>query len=141
MKIAIGSDHAGFEAKEILRAQVASWGHDVLDVGCHSTDSCDYPDFARAVATEVGTGDVDRGFLVCGSGTGMAMGANRVAGVRAVQAWSQEITSLSRTHNDANVACFGARAQDTVEIVRLARIWLETAFDGDRHARRVSMLG
>jgi ribose 5-phosphate isomerase B len=141
MKIAIGSDHAGFEGKERLRGLIESWGHEVLDVGCHSTESCDYPDLARAVATAVAAGDVERGFLVCGSGTGMAMGANRVAGVRAVQAWSEDATRLSRTHNDANVACFGTRLQNADEIAHLARIWLDTGFDGERHARRVSMLG
>jgi ribose 5-phosphate isomerase B len=141
MRVAIGSDHAGLEAKRRLAAVLRSDGHEVTDLGCDSPESCDYPDFATAVAHAVAAGEAERGFLVCGSGVGMAIGANRVPGVRAVQAWSEEIARLSRRHNDANVACFGARVQEAEAIERLARAWLEEPFEGGRHARRVAKLG
>lgn len=141
MKIAIGSDHAGFSGKEDLKARLVAAGHEVADLGCASEASCDYPDFARAVALVVAAGEAERGFLVCGSGTGMAMAANRVPGVRAVQAWSEEIARLSRRHNDANVACFGARVQTADDIGRIAHAWLEAEFEGGRHANRVLKIG
>jgi len=137
MNIAIGSDHAGHAGKEILRHHLETAGHSVLDVGCDSEESCDYPDFADAVALAVTTNEVERGILVCGSGTGMAMAANRVPGVRAVQAWSKEIATLSRRHNDSNVACFGARVQSPEAIAETTDAWLAAEFEGGRHANRV----
>jgi len=141
MKIAIGSDHAGFPGKETLRDRLAADGHELLDLGTGSTDSCDYPDFARAVAQAVADGKAERGILVCGSGTGMAMAANRIAGVRAVQAWSKDIALLSRRHNDANVACFGDRLQGPDDIAEITAVWLAEPFEGGRHARRVDKMG
>jgi ribose 5-phosphate isomerase B len=141
MKIAIGSDHAGFGRKRELVRRLEAAGHGVHDLGCDSEESCDYPDFARAVAEAVAGGTAERGILVCGSGTGMAMTANRVPTVRAVQAWSVEIARLSRQHNDANVACFGARVQSADETAEIVAAWLETDFEGDRHARRVAKMG
>ena len=141
MKIALGSDHAGYDAKRALAGRLLGDGHEVVDVGCDGTESCDYPDFAVTVARAVAEGEAERGILVCGSGTGMAMVANRLSGVRAVQAWSEEIAVLSRRHNDANVACFGGRVQDDGEIERIARAWLLTGFEGGRHARRVAKIG
>ncbi len=141
MKIAIGSDHAGFPGKETLRDLLAADGHEMLDVGTTSTDSCDYPEFAQAVARAVAAGDADRGILVCGSGTGMAMAANRTPGIRAVQAWSRDIALLSRRHNDANVACFGDRCQAPDDIAEIATVWLAEEFEGGRHATRVEKVG
>ena len=141
MRVILGSDHAGYERKAELRAALEADGHEVTDVGCHSTDSCDYPDLAHAVARAVAAGEADRGLLVCGSGAGVAMAANRHAGVRAVQAWSEEIARLSREHNDANVATFGARLQSADEIVQIARAWLAAEFAGGRHTPRVAKIG
>jgi ribose 5-phosphate isomerase B len=141
MKIAIGSDHAGFYAKESLQTRLESEGHEVRDVGCPSTDSVDYPDFARPVAEAVAAGEVERGVLICGTGTGVAMTANKTAGVRAVQAWSGEIARLAREHNDANVICFGARFQTVPEMTRILGIWLGEPFAGGRHGPRVEKIG
>src|SRR5262245_1867432 len=103
MKIAIGSDHAGFELKEKLRQRLSAEGHEVADFGANSTDSTDYPDYAQRVGSEVGAGRVDRGILVCSTGVGMAMAANKIKGVRAAMAINEDEVRLTREHNDANV--------------------------------------
>lgn len=138
--IALGADHAGFELKQDVKAWLSEHGHRVIDFGTHSTDSVDYPDFAALVARAVQAGDAGRGVLVCGSGIGMAMAANKVAGVRAAVAGDAATARLSRQHNDANVLALGARTLAPAEARLIVAAWLETPFEGGRHARRVGKL-
>jgi len=138
--IAIGADHAGFSLKEQLKAWLAAGGHRVIDHGTHSTDSVDYPDYAAAVADAVRAGGAERGVLVCGSGIGMAMAANKVAGVRAAMAGDPEVARLSRQHNDTNVLALGARLTAPAQALEVVQAWLATPFEGGRHARRVDKL-
>jgi ribose 5-phosphate isomerase B len=140
MKIAIAADHAGFALKERLRERLAAEGHEVVDFGTNSAESCDYPDYAQAVAREVGQGRTDRGILVCSTGIGMAMAANKVAGVRAAPAESEDEVRLTREHNDANVLTLGARYLDEARAGALVEIFLSTEFSGGRHARRVAKI-
>ncbi|HEV8473740.1 MAG TPA: ribose 5-phosphate isomerase B [Methylomirabilota bacterium] len=138
--IAIGADHAGFALKQELKAWLTARGHQVLDHGTHSTDSVDYPDYAASVASAVRDGGAQRGVLVCGSGIGMAIAANKVAGVRAAVAGDAETARLSREHNDTNVLALGARLTAPARATEVVQTWLETAFEGGRHARRVDKL-
>lgn len=140
MKIAIASDHAGFEEKERLKPLLNELGIEFEDLGTVSTESVDYPDYARKVAEEVAQGKVEQGLLVCGSGTGMAIAANKVPGVRAAVAWSEEIARLAREHNDANVLALGARTTPTEELPGIVRAWFGAKFDVGRHARRVDKI-
>ncbi len=140
MKIAIAADHAGFALKERLRVKLEEAGHEVEDFGTASTDSCDYPDYAQRVAREVGQGRSDRGILVCSTGIGMAMAANKVAGVRAAPAQSEDEVRLTREHNDANVLTLGARYLDEDRAAGLIGLFLTTEFSGGRHARRVAKI-
>jgi ribose 5-phosphate isomerase B len=140
MKIAIAADHAGFALKEKLRLKLAGEGHDVVDFGTGSTESCDYPDYAQQVARAVGDGRSERGILVCSTGIGMAIAANKVAGVRAAPAQSEDEVRLTREHNDANVLTLGARYMDENRAAGLVRLFLTTPFAGGRHARRVAKL-
>ena len=140
MKIAIASDHAGFEEKERLKPLLNELGIEFEDLGTTSTESVDYPDYARKVAEEVAQGKVDQGLLVCGSGTGMAIAANKVPGVRAAVAWSEEIARLAREHNDANVLALGSRTTPTEKLPGIVRAWFNAKFDVGRHARRVDKI-
>jgi RpiB/LacA/LacB family sugar-phosphate isomerase len=140
MKIALASDHAGYSEKERLKPLFRELGLEVEDLGTVSEDSVDYPDYARKVAERVAHGDAEQGVLVCGSGTGMAIAANKVAGVRAAVAWSEETARLARQHNDANVLAIGARTTPEEEIPGIVRAWFETKFDGGRHAARVAKI-
>jgi ribose 5-phosphate isomerase B len=140
MRIAAGADHAGFELKEALVVRLREAGHEVVDVGTASLLSVDYPVFAHAVARQVAGGEVDRGLLVCGSGVGMCMAANRHPGVRAADCFSEGIAELSRRHNDANVLCLGGRFLEPSEAWAITQVWLTTPFEGDRHARRVALI-
>lgn len=140
MKIIIGADHAGVTTKDSLAAQLRFWDHEVSDVGTHGDDSVDYPDFAHQVAQAVAAGKADRGVLVCGSGVGMAIAANRHAGVRAVVIRDPFDAQMSRAHNNSNIACFGARVTELDVCVALLKQWLETDFVGDRHERRVGKI-
>ena len=140
MKISIGSDHAGFQAKERLREMLESEGHTVYDKGTNSEESTDYPDYGHAVAKSVSTGECERGILVCGTGIGMCMTANKTPGVRAALVHDEFTTEMSRKHNNANVLCMGTRVLDEETILRLTKIWLSTEFEGDRHARRVEKI-
>jgi len=140
MRIAIAADHAGFALKEELRRDLAAAGHEVTDFGTHSAESCDYPDFARPVAREIAAGRSERGILVCSTGIGMAIAANKVAGVRAVPAESEDEVRLTREHNDANVLTLGARYLDEERALELIRIFLSTDFTGGRHARRIAKI-
>jgi len=140
MHIAIASDHAGYPLKEILREHLSRQGHEVLDCGTHSAESCDYPDFAKVAASAVNDGKAQRGVLICGSGIGMCIAANRFPNVRAAVLHDTTDAELSRHHNDANVACFGARELPEEEVMRLLDLFLATPFDGGRHERRVEKL-
>jgi len=140
MKIAIGADHAGFSLKEKLRHQLTGEGHEVVDYGAASDASCDYPDFAQPVAREVAGGRSDRGILVCSTGIGMAMAANKVDGVRAAPAMNADEVHLTREHNDANVLTIGAKYLDEEQALHLVHVFLETQFAGGRHARRIAKI-
>ena len=140
MRIALASDHAGYTEKERLKALLADLGVEFDDLGTLSEESVDYPDYARAVAEQVAEGRVEQGLLVCGSGTGMAITANKVPGVRAAVAWSEEIARLARQHNDANVLAIGARTTPPDEIPKIVRAWFATEFEGGRHAARVEKI-
>jgi ribose 5-phosphate isomerase B len=138
--IALGADHAGFSLKEELKRWLMAAGHDVLDVGTFSTDSVDYPDFAAAVAAAVASGVSACGVLVCGTGIGMAMAANKVPGIRAAVCTDAYTARMSREHNDANVLALGARLSAPAAATEIVETWLATAFLGGRHARRVEKL-
>ncbi len=140
MKIAIAADHAGFALKEQLRGKLAESGIEVADFGTNSRESCDYPDFAEAVAHEVAEGRSDRGILVCSTGIGMAIAANKVDGVRAAPGVSEDEVRLTREHNDANVLTLGAKYLDEAHALNLVDIFLGTEFLGGRHARRVAKI-
>ena len=140
MKIALASDHAGYAEKERLKPLLRELGLEVEDLGTVSEDSVDYPDYARKVAEAVAGGEAEQGILVCGSGTGMAITANKVRGVRAAVAWSVETARLARQHNDANVLALGARTTPAAEIPEIVRAWFDQKFDGGRHAARVQKI-
>lgn len=140
MKIAIGSDHAGFHLKETLRTWLEQNGHEVTDCGTYSDERADYPIFGEAVADRVAAGNVDCGVLVCGSGQGICMSANKVAGVRAGVIRTSMDAEMTRSHNDANVACFGERITEPDVAVAALKVFLETPFEGGRHADRVALM-
>lgn len=140
MKIAIGSDHRGFHAKEQLKRLLTQLGHEVSDCGTHSDHSTDYPDFAVPVCTAVSGGDADRGVLLCGSGIGMSMTANKVRGIRAALCHDELTAEMSRRHNNANVLCLAADLLGEELIRRMVEIWVSTDFDGGRHERRVEKI-
>lgn len=140
MKIAIGSDHRGVEAKKRLVPLVKQLGHEVIDVGPESSDSVDYPDYALRVAQAVGAKQVDRGILICGTGIGMCIAANKVKGVRAAPCHDSITAEMSRRHNDANVLCLSADLLGADLMERMVKIWLATEFEAGRHARRVDKI-
>ena len=140
LPIAIGSDHAGFELKEHLKTLLAGKGFSVEDKGTHSTQSTDYPDYAHQVANAVEVGSAELGILVCGSGNGVCMTANKHSGVRAALAWTPEIAELARLHNDANVICIPARFIPEETADAIAEIFLQTKFEGGRHQLRVEKI-
>ena len=139
-KILIASDHAGFELKEQLERALDQRGFEVFDLGTDSPDSTDYPDFAHPLAERVSSGEVKRGVLLCGTGLGMSYAANRHAGVRAAVAWNPEVARLARSHNDSNVLVLPARFLTPEQGVAILDAWLETPFEGGRHARRVDKI-
>ena len=140
MKIAIGSDHAGFQIKEKIKRQLEEMNLEVEDLGTHSLDSVDYPDFGAKVGREVASGNADEGIVVCGSGIGIAIAANKIRGVRAAQAWNEETARLARQHNDANVLSIGARVVPEEEIPKIVRAWFDAKFEGGRHAGRIAKI-
>ena len=140
MKIAIGSDHRGFEVKRRIVALLNQLGHEVLDVGPEGRDSVDYPDYALQVGAAVSEGRVERGILICGTGIGMCIAANKVKGVRAAPCHDSITAEMSRRHNDANVLCLSADLLGEELIDRMVRIWLTTDFEGGRHAQRVGKI-
>ncbi len=140
MKIAIGSDHRGYEAKERIKAVIMELGHTVVDHGTNSRDSCDYPDLAFAVASDVAEARADRGILLCGTGLGMSIAANKVPGVRAALCHDELTTQLARRHNDANVLCLPADLVGDALMRSMVETWLNTEFEGGRHERRVNKI-
>lgn len=140
VRLALASDHAAVAERQALAEALTKAGHTVLDLGCPPGSSVDYPDMAVKVARAVVTGQVERGLLLCGTGIGVAMAANKVAGVRAAVLSDEFTAEMSRRHNDANVACFGARLLSPHAMIRLAEKWLATPFEGGRHATRVDKL-
>ena len=140
MKIAIGADHAGFELKNQLGDVLRQTGHEVCDFGTNSAESTDYPDYAGHVAKAVASGTVERGVLVCGTGVGMSIAANKVSGVRAALGVTPEEVRLTRAHNNANVLTLGARFTDPALARELLQVFLETPFEGGRHERRVAKI-
>lgn len=140
MRIAIGSDHAGFKLKEELLEQLRGQGRTVEDKGTFGPESTDYPDFAHAVAREVAAGQVERGIVICGSGNGVNITANKHAGVRSALAWTAEIAKLARQHNNANVLALPARFISAQEALAITQAFLDTPFEGGRHQRRVAAI-
>lgn len=140
MKIALAADHAGFQEKEMIKKTLDELGVEYEDMGTNSPESVDYPDFARKVGEAVANGDVDQGLLLCGSGTGMAISANKVHGVRAAVAWSEDIARLARKHNNANVLALAARFTPPNEMDKIVRAWFAADFEGGRHERRVEKI-
>ena len=138
--VALGADHAGWELKESLKAWLIDQGHHVLDFGTHSPGAVDYPDYAAQVAEAVAVRKVDHGVLVCGTGLGMAITANKVPGVRAAVCGDTFTARISREHNDVNVLCLGARLTGRDNGREILKIWLDSTFSGDRHARRVGKI-
>lgn len=140
MKIAIGSDHRGFEVKRRIVSLAQRLGHEVTDMGPSSSESVDYPDYAFQVAKAVSEHRVDRGILICGTSIGMCIAANKVPGVRAAPCHDSITAEMSRRHNDANVLCLSADLLGGELVDRMVKIWLETEFEGGRHARRVEKI-
>jgi RpiB/LacA/LacB family sugar-phosphate isomerase len=141
MRVAIGTDHAGYELKERLKRELVTLGHDVADLGTYSTEPVDYPDFCFPVAERVSRGEADRGIVLGGSGIGESIAANKVFGVRASVVTSDDTARLTRQHNDSNVLALGGRTNpDHAAVVRWLRIWLETPFEGGRHIARLEKI-
>jgi RpiB/LacA/LacB family sugar-phosphate isomerase len=140
MKIAMGADHAGYLLKDRIRQYVTDHGHQVIDEGTNTSDSVDYPDFALKVSEDVTTGRAERGILVCGSGIGMAITANKIPGIRAANICSEYEAQMSREHNNLNVLTLGARIVDEETAKHIVQIWLDTPFSGGRHSGRLEKI-
>lgn len=140
MRIAIGADHAGFDLKQRLAEQLQAAGHEIIDLGTHGPDSVDYPDYGVAVAQEVVQGGAERGVLVCGTGIGIGIAANKVPGARVATCNDLFTASMSRRHNDANVVSLGSRVVGPGVATEIVRLFLDTEFEGGRHARRVDKI-
>jgi ribose 5-phosphate isomerase B len=140
MKIALAADHAGFAFKEKLLAELRRLGHEPIDFGTKSTESCDYPDFAIPAAQSVSDGRADRGILVCTNGIGMCMVANRIPRVRGALVYSARTAAMTRQHHDSNVLCLGAGEFPAETLLEWVRIWLDTPFEGGRHERRIGKI-
>jgi ribose 5-phosphate isomerase B len=140
MRIAIGSDHRGYQVKSKIIELVKRLNHEVIDMGADSLESSDYPDYAAMVGRKVAAGEVDRGILICGSGIGMCIAANKIPGVRAAPCHDDLTAEMSRRHNDLNVLCLSADMLGEKLIDRMVEIWLSTEFEGGRHARRVEKI-
>jgi ribose 5-phosphate isomerase B len=140
MRIAIGSDHRGFHLKDQLLSLLKSQGHEVIDEGTSASDSVDYPDYAALVAKKVSEKSVDRGILICGTGIGMAIAANKFPGVRAAPCHDEITAEVSRRHNDLNVLCLSADMLSPRIAERMVDVWLKTPFEGGRHERRVAKI-
>ena len=140
MKISIACDHGGYELKKIVKEWLENNGHEVIDFGTNSLDSCDYPDFGRPAAEAVRDKKVDRGIVICTTGIGMSIVANKVKGVRCALVSNTEGASLTRKHNDTNVLALGAKFTAPSLAIEIVKIWLSTEFEGGRHSRRVDKI-
>ena len=139
MKVAIGCDHGGIDLKDIVKSVLSDLGHEIDDQGCYSSESVDYPNFAKSVSLLVKEGKCERGILICGTGIGMSMAANRVPGIRAALCHEMFSARMSREHNDANILCLGARVIGQGLAAEVVRTWMTTDFAGGRHQRRIDM--
>lgn len=140
MRLSIGSDHAGYALKSTLIPWLESMGHVVADKGCHSEDSIDYPDYGHPVASDVESNTANVGILICGSGNGISMTANKHQGIRCALCWTPEISALARQHNDANIVALPARFIDATTAKQIIETFLTTEFEGGRHANRVAKI-
>ncbi len=138
MKIVMGSDHAGYELKEAVKAKLAGEGFEIMDVGCYSTESVDYPKYGHAVGKAVASGEADKGIAICGSGIGISIAANKVPGIRAALVTSVWQAEMTKMHNDANVLCMGGRVVDEKLAFEMVDAWLNAEFMGDKHLRRIN---
>lgn len=138
MKIVVGSDHAGLAYKQAIKEHLEGLGHKIIDVGTYTDASTDYPIYGRKAAQLVASGEAERGILVCATGEGISIAANKVPGVRCGLAYDDETARLIRNHNDANMVAFGSRRMDLVDVLRRVDIFLAASFEGGRHARRVA---
>ena len=137
MKISLAADHAGYRFKERLEQELRRLGHEVRDFGTDAEDSCDYPDFAVPAVRSVAEGEADRAILACTNGLGMTMVANKIRGIRAALVYSERTAGMTRAHHDSNVLCLGAGEFPDEDLLKFVRLWLETPFEGGRHARRI----
>lgn len=140
MKLAIGSDHVGIELKPIIIEYVKELGHEVEDFGPHSTERTDYPKFGKKVAEEVANGNFDGGILICGTGVGISIAANKVKGIRAVVCSEPYSAKLSKEHNNTNIVAFGSRVVGSELAKMIVKEWLDAKFEGGRHANRIDMI-
>jgi ribose 5-phosphate isomerase B len=140
LRVAVGSDHGGYKSKELLKSYLGSLGYRVVDVGCHSPESVDYPDFAQAVARKVAAGDCERGIMIDGAGIGSSMVCNKVRGIRAALCYDLKTVVNSREHNNANVLTLGGLLHTPDELCRMSKVWLETRFAGGRHWPRINKM-
>ncbi len=140
MKIAFGSDHAGYDYRQMLMEHAKELGHEVIDMGPFSKESCDYPVYGKAVAEAVSKGEADRGILICGTGFGISLAANRMKGIRCVNASEEYTVKLSRHHNNSNMISIGARVVGTEKAISLMDTFLTEEFDGERHQRRIDLV-
>ena len=140
MKIALGCDHGGYELKEYIITVIEKMGHEAADFGCHSLDSCDYPDFGAAAAKAVAAGECDMGIVVCTTGIGISIAANKVKGIRCAHCTDVLSAEMTRRHNNANVLAMGAGLTGTNVALRMVEVFLNTEFEGGRHQRRVDLL-
>ena len=138
MKIAIGCDHAAYEMKEAIKEKMTAEGYEIIDFGCDSTESVDYPKYGHAVGKAVASGAADKGIAICGTGIGISIAANKVPGIRAGVVHSVETASWTKRHNDANVLCFGARVVDLDTAFAMVDAWLAAEFEGGKHELRIN---
>ena len=138
MKIVVGSDHAAYELKEAIKEKLIGEGHEVIDVGCDSPESVDYPKYGHAVGRTVASGEAERGIAVCGSGIGISIACNKVPGIRAALCTSVEMAEMCRRHNNANVVCMGARMISRELAFDIIDKWMTTDFEGGKHLRRIN---
>ena len=138
MKIVVGSDHAAYELKEAIKEKMIGEGHEIIDVGCDSTESVDYPKYGHAVGRAVASGEAERGIAVCGSGIGISIACNKVPGIRAALCTSVEMAEMCRRHNNANVVCMGARMISQELAFDIIDKWMTTDFEGGKHLRRIN---
>ncbi len=140
MKIALASDHGGFELKEIVREYLTEKGYEIMDLGTYNTDSVDYPDYGLKAGQEVASGNVDRGIVICGTGIGISISANKVKGIRCALCHDVYSAEMTRAHNDSNVLAMGGRVVGRDLALRIVKAWVESDFEGGRHARRIDKI-